>query len=143
MRIYTDDDLRRVDSRFLGLPGFTFFWNPTRYAAYGFGALVFLAVAFVFATLAGWGVWTVIYSVAATVVITSTVMRRVDSERPLAAWAPLVWGEIGAPRGSRHAAPRTCRTDLAAVAVFTPGPGRALTRLHTPPNRRPNRGWRR
>lgn len=137
MRIYTDDDLRRVDSRFLGLPGWTFFWNPTRYVAYGFGAIVFPVLAWLFTCIAGWGAWTAIYALAATVLITGRVMRAVDDERPLSAWGPLVWEEIGTPRTSRHERPQSVTLRLPAVVVFNcpADHPRRLTALYLPGRR--------
>jgi hypothetical protein len=44
MHVSTDDALRRVDARWLGVPGFTFPWRPTRYAAYGVGVPIAIVV---------------------------------------------------------------------------------------------------
>jgi len=49
MRIRTDDELRRVDARWLGPPRVSFPWPATRYVAYGVGFMVFLLVGWVFA----------------------------------------------------------------------------------------------
>ena len=61
MRVSTDDALRRVDARWLGVPGWTFPWRPTRYSAYGIGAPIAIAVIFTATRLFGSGLWTIVY----------------------------------------------------------------------------------
>ena len=61
MHVSTDDALRRVDARWLGVPGFTFPWRPTRYAAYGVGVPIAIAVIFAVTRLFGSGFWPLVY----------------------------------------------------------------------------------
>jgi hypothetical protein len=82
MRITTDDVLRRIDSRRLGPPGFTFPWPATRYIAYGIGAPVVVVCVLVATRVFGDGFWTIVYAASIGVLITSRVMRHIDDERP-------------------------------------------------------------
>lgn len=102
MRVSNDDLLRRVDARWLGMPGVTFPWRPTRYVAYAVGVPITVAVVYLASRVFGGGFWTLVYSVTVAVAITTHLMRVVDDERPANSLPALLWGELGAPRSSRH-----------------------------------------
>lgn len=104
MRVTTDDDLRRVDSRWLGVPGWTFPWRPTRYIAYVVGAPIVVVAVLLSTRLFGTSLWPLVYGAAAGIAITTYLMRLVDDERPVSDIAPLIWAELGTPRTGRHAA---------------------------------------
>lgn len=57
MRVTTDDALRRVDARWLGVPGWTFPWRPIRYGAYGVGIPIALLLILAGTRLFGAGFW--------------------------------------------------------------------------------------
>jgi hypothetical protein len=151
MRVWTDDALRRVDARWLGVPGWTFPWRPTRYSAYGIGAPIAIAVIFTATRLFGSGLWTVVYGLTIAIALTTYTMRLVDDERPASTLPALVWGELGAPRDSRHSRSRRGVLALASIPIFvpasdgasllllcaTPAPNRLLRRVfHRPPTTR-------
>ena len=92
MHVSTDDALRRVDARWLGVPGFTFPWRPTRYAAYGVGVPIAIVVIFAVTRLFGSGFWPLVYGLCIAIVLTTYLMRLVDDERPASTLPPLIWG---------------------------------------------------
>src|SRR5664279_4977211 len=118
MHVSTDEALRRVDARWLGVPGFTFPWRPTRYAAYGVGVPIAVVVIFAATRLFGSGFWTVVYGLCIAIALTTYLMRAVDDERPAGALPPLVWGELGAPRDSPHNRARRAVISLGSIPVF-------------------------
>jgi hypothetical protein len=120
MRVTTDDALRRVDARWLGVPGWTFPWRPTRYSAYGIGAPIAIVVIFTATRLFGSGLWTIVYGLTIAIALTTYTMRLVDDERPASTLPALVWGELGAPRDSRHHRSRRGVLSLASIPVFVP-----------------------
>jgi hypothetical protein len=107
MRIRTDDELRRVDARWLGPPRVSFPWPATRYVAYGVGFVVFLLVGWVFARFVEVTFWTMLYTLLTTIGVTGWICRRIDDERPLSTLPAVLWAELGTPRRSpneqRHA----------------------------------------
>ena len=133
MHVSTDDALRRVDARWLGVPGFTFPWRPTRYAAYGVGVPIAIVVIFAVTRLFGSGFWPLVYGLCIAIVLTTYLMRLVDDERPASTLPPLIWGELGAPRGSRHNRARHEIISLTWIPVFTRGADDELTSLYCPP----------
>ena len=140
MHVSTDDALRRVDARWLGVPGFTFPWRPTRYAAYGVGVPITIVVIFAVTRLFGSGFWTLVYGLCIAIAATTYLMRMVDDERPASTMAPLVWAELGAPRGSRHHRARHEVISFTSIPVFTAGAADQLISLYCPaPARAKNR----
>ena len=138
MRVSTDDALRRVDARWLGVPGWTFPWRPTRYSAYGIGAPIAIAVIFTATRLFGSGLWTIVYGLTIGIALTTYTMRLVDDERPASKLPALVWGELGAPRDSRLNRSQRCVLSLAAIPIFIPAPNATSLQLLCPvtaPNR--------
>ena len=133
MHVSTDDALRRVDARWLGVPGFTFPWRPTRYAAYGVGVPIAIVVIFAVTRLFGSGFWPLVYGLCIAIVLTTYLMRLVDDERPASTLPVLVWGELGAPRGSRHHRARHEIISLTSIPVFTRGANDQLIALYCPP----------
>ena len=133
MRVWTDDALRRVDARWLGVPGWTFPWRPTRYSAYGIGAPVAIVVIFTATRLFGSGLWTVVYGLTIAIAVTTYTMRLVDDERPASTLPPLVWGELGAPRDSRHNRSHQGVLSLAAIPIFIQAPDGTALHLLCPP----------
>ena len=130
MRVWTDDALRRVDARWLGVPGWTFPWRPTRYSAYGIGAPIAIVVIATATRLFGSGLWTIVYGLTIAIAVTTYTMRLVDDERPASTLPPLVWGELGAPRDSRHNRSHQGVLSLAVIPIFIPAPdGAALVLL--------------
>ena len=126
MRVSTDDALRRVDARWLGVPGWTFPWRPTRYSAYGIGAPIAIAVIFTATRLFGSGLWTIVYGLTIAIAVTTYTMRLVDDERPASTLPALVWGELGAPR----AAGSTAHSEVSSAGSDTdlhPNTGRRIT----------------
>jgi len=120
MRVWTDDALRRVDARWLGVPGWTFPWRPTRYSAYGIGAPVAIVVIAAATRLFGSGLWTIVYGLTIAIAVTTYTMRLVDDERPASTLPSLVWGELGASRDSRFNRSQRCVLSLAAIPIFIP-----------------------
>jgi hypothetical protein len=57
----------------------------------------------------------------------------VDDERPASTLPPLIWGELGAPRGSRHNRVRHEIVSLTSIPVFTRGADDQLIALYCPP----------
>ena len=102
MRIRTDDELRRVDARWLGPPRVSFPWPATRYVAYGVGFVVFLLVGWLFARFAEVTFWTMLYTLLITIAVTGWICRRIDDERPLSTLPAVLWAELGTPRHSEH-----------------------------------------
>jgi len=133
MRVWTDDALRRVDARWLGVPGWTFPWRPTRYSAYGIGAPVAIVVIFTATRLFGSGLWTVVYGLTIAIAVTTYTMRLVDDERPASTLPSLVWGELGAPRDSRYNRSHHGVLSLAAIPIFIPAPDGTALHLLCPP----------
>lgn len=121
MRITTDDALRRIDSRWLGPPGFTFPWPATRYIAYGVGTPVVVLCVLLATQVFGEGFWTIVYAASIGVLITTRVMRLIDDERPAVTYAVLLWAEISAPRGTgSHSCAELEQVDLSRIAIFLP-----------------------
>ena len=125
MWITTDDQLRQVDAHWLGVPGLTFPWRPTRYLAYAVGAPIAVLCAYIGITLFGASTWPILYSLAAAIVITSRLMRLVDDERPVKAIPVQVWAELGAPRRDPQAQGHELQitTDVPIWAFRGPEPG--------------------
>ena len=107
MRIRTDDELRRVDARWLGPPRVSFPWPATRYVAYGVGFVVFLAVGWLFARFVEVSFWTMLYTLMITIGITGWVCKRIDDERPFSTLPAVLWAELGTPRRSPHGQAQT------------------------------------
>lgn len=124
MRVTTDDALKRVDARWLGVPGFTFPWRAARYTAYAVGVPIGVVVLGLANKIAGTGFWPIVYGLAITIVLTTYLMRLVDDERPAGSLPRLLYGEISAPRRSRHDTPTAIIWDLTAIAFYrnTSGP---------------------
>ena len=100
MQIRTDDELRRVDARWLGPPRVSFPWPATRYVAYGVGFVVFLLVGWLFARFVEVTFWTMLYTLLITIGVTGWICRRIDDERPLSTLPAVLWAELGTPRRS-------------------------------------------
>ena len=132
MGVTTDEALRRVDARWLGVPGWTFPWRPTRYSAYGIGAPIAIAVIFTATRLFGSGLWTIVYGLTIAIAVTTYTMRLVDDERPASTLPALVWGELGAPRDSRLNRSQRSVLSLAAIPIFIPTPDGASLQLLCP-----------
>ena len=131
MRIRTDDELRRVDARWLGPPRVSFPWPATRYVAYGVGFMVFLAVGWVFARFVEVSFWTMLYTLMITIGITGWVCKRIDDERPLSTLPAVLWAELGTPRRSPHDQPATSTVSWASLTfVLTDAAG--ADRRHPP-----------
>ena len=133
MRVWTDDALRRVDARWLGVPGWTFPWRPTRYSAYGIGAPIAIVVIATATRLFGSGLWTIVYGLTIAIAVTTYTMRLVDDERPASTLPSLVWGELGAPRDSRYNRSHHGVLSLSAIPIFVPAPDGAALHLLCPP----------
>lgn len=119
MRITTDDSLRRIDSRWLGPPGFTFPWSATRYVAYGVGTPIVAISVLISTRLFGEGFWQIVYAVCIGVWITTRVMSHVDDERPALGFPGVLWAEITAPRGDGpNSRPHSHTVDLAGIVIF-------------------------
>ena len=103
MRIRTDDDVYRVDAVWLGPPRATFPWRA-RYASYGVGLLVALAVMFVQRRLGiSLGFFSVAWALLLTVAVTRFVGRRINEDRPLLEWLSLFVHELRGPRRRERA----------------------------------------
>ena len=133
MRVWTDDALRWVDARWLGVPGWTFPWRPTRYSAYGIGAPIAIVVIATATRLFGSGLWTIVYGLTIAIAVTTYTMRLVDDERPASTLPALVWGELGATRDSRHNRSQHGVLSLAAIPIFIQAPDGAALHLLCPP----------
>ena len=105
MRIRTDDELRRVDARWLGPPRVSFPWPATRYVAYGVGFVVFLLVGWLFARFVEVSFWTMVYTLMITIGITGWIGKLIDDERPLSTLPAVLWAELGTPRRFPHDQP--------------------------------------
>ena len=132
MRIRTDDELRRVDARWLGPPRVSFPWPATRYVAYGVGFVVFLLVGWVFARFVEVSFWTMLYTLMITVGVTGWICRRIDDERPLSTLPAVVWAELGTPRRSAHDRRQTLTVSWVGLTfVLTDATG-PVDRRHPP-----------
>ena len=142
MRIRTDDELRRVDARWLGPPRVSFPWPATRYVAYGVGFVVFLLVGWLFARFAEVTFWTMLYTLLITIGVTGWICKRIDDERPLSTLPAVLWAELGTPRRSAYDQPQTAtvvvgRADVRADRGDRAGGPAAPTRpaQHPPAHR--------
>jgi len=115
MRIRTDDELRRVDARWLGPPRVSFPWPATRYVAYGVGFMVFLMVGWLFARFVEVSFWTMLYTLMITVGVTGWIGKRIDDERPLSTLPAVLWAELGTPRRSPHEQPAVSTVSWAGL----------------------------
>ena len=109
MRIRTDDELRRVDARWLGPPRVSFPWPATRYVAYGVGFVVFLLVGWLFARFVEVTFWTMLYTLLITIGVTGWICKRIDDERPLSTLPAVLWAELGTPAAPRTSQPQRQR----------------------------------
>jgi hypothetical protein len=73
-----------------------------------------------------------VYGLTIAIAVTTYTMRLVDDERPAGTLPALVWGELGAPRDSRHHRSRHCVLSLAAIPIFAPAPDTAALLLLCP-----------
>lgn len=81
--VRTDDEVYRVDSVWLGPPRATFPWRA-RYVSYGLGLMVMILVMFVQRRIGiGLDFFSVAWALLITVVITRSLGKRIDYERPL------------------------------------------------------------
>src|SRR5690349_2764455 len=133
MRIRTDDELRRVDARWLGPPRVSFPWPATRYVAYGVGFVVFLLVGWLFARFVEVSFWTMVYTLMITVGVTGWVCKRIDDERPLSTLPAVLWAELGTPCQSPHDRPATSTVSWVGLTFV-------LTDASGPVDRRPPPG---
>ena len=133
MRIATDDGLGRVDARWLGVPGWTFPWNPTRYTAYAVGGPMVIAFVYLSVHLFGAGTWSIVYAFVTAIIVTTRMMRLVDEERPAKTLFQVAWAELGAPRGSKHQRPHRTVWAPSKIAFFVVGPAGVLQPLLPPP----------
>lgn len=98
MLVRTDDEVYRVDAVWLGPPRATFPWRA-RYVSYGVGLLVMVFVMFVQRRLGiGLDFFSVAWALVLTVLVTRTVGKRIDYERPLGQVARLFRYELTGPR---------------------------------------------
>lgn len=132
MRVTTDDDLRGVDARWLGVPGWTFPWRPTRYVAYGIGLPIAVVSIFLATRMFGTNLWPIIYGFAVGIAATTYLMRLVDDERPAATVIPLFWSELGTPRDHAHNRVSESVINLGAIPVFAKEADGQLTPLLGP-----------
>lgn len=97
--ISTDDDIYRVDERYLGPPGKTLAWHA-RYRAYGVGIVVFLGVLILLRGILHLPISArlVMVIIAATITITTIVMKKVTPERPFFAVLRAGLNDLTAPR---------------------------------------------
>lgn len=142
MRVTTDDDLRGVDARWLGVPGWTFPWRPTRYVAYAIGLPIAVVSIFLATRLFGTSLWPIIYGLAIGIAATTYLMRLVDDERPAATVIPLFWSELGTPRDHAHNRGSESVINLAAIPVFARGADGQLKPLLGPKTARRRRSHR-
>ena len=132
MRIRTDDELRRVDARWLGPPRVSFPWPATRYVAYGVGFVVFLSVGWLFARFVEVSFWTMLYTLMITIGITGWIGKRIDDERPLSTLPAVLWAELGTPRRSSHDQPQTATVSWVGLTFMLTDADRPADRRHPP-----------
>ena len=130
MRIRTDDELRRVDARWLGPPRVSFPWPATRYVAYGVGFMVFLLVGWVFARFVEVSFWTMLYTLLITIGVTGWICKRIDDERPLSTLPAVLWAELGTPRHSTYDQPQASTVSWVGL-TFVPRAARLAFALVT------------
>lgn len=98
MRVYTDDEMFRVDRTYLGPKGKRFPWRAT-YRAYGVWLMVLFALAMVMLRLGvSPSLNSVVLLLMVSVAITIWFMKHIDADRPLRALSSMVWHELTAPR---------------------------------------------
>ena len=132
MRIRTDDELRRVDARWLGPPRVSFPWPATRYVAYGVGFMVFLLVGWVFARFVEVSFWTMLYTLIITIGVTGWICKRIDDERPLLTLPAVLWAELGTPRNARHEQSQTSTVSWVGLTFMLTDASGLVDRRHPP-----------
>lgn len=112
MRLPVDDEIYNVNSVWLGPPGRTLPFRA-RYAAYAFGAVVFVVLQVIERQVGiELGFFVLAYSLLATVGITRGILTLVDHDRSVTAAVRTIANEIGAPRPAttvRHTTYRPAR----------------------------------
>lgn len=132
MRVRTDDELRRVDARWLGPPRVSFPWPATRYVAYGVGFVVFLLVGWLFARFAEVTFWTMLYTLLITIGVTGWICKRIDDERPLSTLPAVVWAELGTPRRSSYDRAESATVGWVGLTFVLTEANRPADRRHPP-----------
>ena len=132
MRIRTDDELRRVDARWLGPPRVSFPWPATRYVAYGVGFLVFLLIGWLFARFVEVTFWTMLYTLLITIGVTGWICKRIDDERPLSTLPAVLWAELGTPRRSPYDQPAVSRVSWVGLTFVLVDASLRADRRHPP-----------
>jgi hypothetical protein len=92
-----------------------------------------IVVIFAVTRLFGSGFWSLVYGLCLAIMLTTYLMCLVDDERPASTLPLLVWGELGAPRGSRHNRARHSIIKLTPIPVFIRGADDELIALYCPP----------
>lgn len=113
MRVYTDDELFRVDRTYLGPKGKRVPWRAS-YRAYGVWAAVTLAYGVVALSIFPITVLTVGLVLFASLYTTIKVMERLDADRPLATVPVVGWHELSAPRPTSAAQRRQVAVEVRA-----------------------------
>lgn len=102
----TDDDIYRVDDRYLGPPGRTLPWQA-RYRAYALGIGVFVTVLVLARSVLHipMSFKLLIILLALTVVVTVRVMRKVTPERPMRSILRAAANDLRSPRALKPGEP--------------------------------------
>lgn len=109
MRLPVDDEIYNVNAVWLGPPNKTLPFRA-RYVAYAVGALVFVILQVIERRLGiGLGLFTLAYSLLATVGLTRLILSVVDADRPLSSVLTGFAHEVGAPRESTKPRAATIR----------------------------------
>lgn len=123
--MHTDDEVYRVDAVWLGPPRVTFPWRA-RYVDYGLGMLVMIVlIALQRRVGLSVDVFTVAWSMIATVLIVTFLGRRISSERPLGHITNGLLSEIRTPRNRRRGTGGALASRRIRVRDHVPPPRRA------------------
>jgi hypothetical protein len=97
MKLQVDDTIHDVEAVWLGPPGHTLPIRA-RYIAWGVGLVVFALLEITEIQVGLTNPMFITYTAAASVLITRSLMKLVDYERPISTVIAALWHEICAPR---------------------------------------------
>jgi hypothetical protein len=140
----SDDDIYIVDQRWYGPPGKELPWHA-RYPAYGWGFALYVIAMLVERVVLriGLGFQSILFTLMATCIATTYIMRKVDPDRPLLTVLRGYWHELRTPRPkgeSSAGAGRGGKPQRLQLAMSRPPRGRTQENCPTRRSDRSTRG---